>query len=31
MHINKKAHGTKSRNDFLHRAPIFSLIILSAV
>ena len=20
MHINKKAHGTKSRNDFLHRA-----------
>lgn len=30
MHIDKKAHGTKSRNDFLHRAHMFTLIILSA-
>lgn len=30
MHINKKAHGTKSRNDFLCRA-LFTLITLSAV
>ncbi len=31
MYINKKAHGTKSRNDFLYRALIFTLINLSDV